>query len=203
MKQLKKHAPVKSTIDPTAYVAPNAVISGDVTIGPEAVVSYGAVLVADGGRVIVGRKTVIMENAVIRSSGYNDCVIGNNVMIGPHTHLSGCTIGDECFIATGASIFNGAKLGKWCEVRINGVVHLMTTLPEDTTVPIGWIAVGDPVKIFPPDKHEQIWAVQKKLNFPKNVFGVWRDNASPDSPIKQMTDKYSRHVIQVRTSRDD
>jgi len=194
--------PGQPRVDPTAYVAPNAVVSGDVTIGPGAVVSYGAVLVADGGRIVVGRSTVVMEHAVLRSSGYDDCLIGDNVMVGPHTHLSGCAIADECFIATGASVFNGARLGKFSEVRINGVVHLKTVLPEESTVPIGWVAVGDPAQLFPPDQHEAIWAVQKGLNFPKNVFGVLRDSPSPDSPIKQMTDKYARHVIRARASRD-
>jgi carbonic anhydrase/acetyltransferase-like protein (isoleucine patch superfamily) len=187
-------------IDPAAYVAPNAIISGDVTIGAGTVVSYGAVLVADGGRIVVGRDTVIMEHAVLRSSGYDDCVIGNNVMVGPHTHLSGCTIEDECFIATGASVFNGAKIGKWSEVRINGLVHLKTTLPPESTVPIGWIAVGEPAQMFPPEQHEKIWAVQKDLNFPKNVFGVLRNGPSPDSPIKQMTEKYAQHVMRSRAA---
>ncbi|TDY45154.1 carbonic anhydrase/acetyltransferase-like protein (isoleucine patch superfamily) [Paraburkholderia rhizosphaerae] len=197
-----QHVNAKPQIHPSAYIAPSAVVSGNVTIGPETVVSYGAVLVADGGRIVVGRNTVIMEHAIVRSSGYSDCLVGNNVMIGPHTHLSGCAVGDECFIATGASVFNGATLGKWSEVRINGVVHLKTVLPEESTVPIGWIAVGDPVRMFPPDQHDEIWAIQKELNFPMNVFGVERNGPSPDSPIKQMTGKYGRYVIHARTRSD-
>jgi carbonic anhydrase/acetyltransferase-like protein (isoleucine patch superfamily) len=86
----------------------------------------------------------------------------------------GCTVEDNVFIATGASIFHGARLGRGSEVRINGVVHIKTTLAENETVPIGWVAVGTPATIQPPDRHNQIWAIQKPLNFPKVVYGVDR-----------------------------
>lgn len=194
MKRTAKQ-PAKPQIDPTAFVAPNAVVVGDVRIGPEAVISYGAVLIAEGGGIAIGRNTIVMENAVIRSTDFNDCIIGNNVIVGPHCHLSGCRIDDEVFIATGASVFNGAHVRRHCELRINSIVHLRTRLEERTTVPIGWIAVGDPARCFPPEKHEEIWAIQKTLNFPEYVFAVPRASNSPDSPIKQMTDKYSRYLL--------
>jgi len=186
-------------IDPSAYVAPNAVIEGNVTIGPESVISYGAVLIADGGTITVGRNTIIMENSVIRSSNYNDCIVGNNVMVGPHCHLSGCHIEDEVFIATGVSVFNGAYVKSLSELRINSIVHVGTYMDEGTTLPIGWIAVGNPAQCFPPDKHEEIWRLQKTLNFPKNVFGISRPNNSTDSLIKQMTDKYSSFILTKRS----
>jgi carbonic anhydrase/acetyltransferase-like protein (isoleucine patch superfamily) len=69
----------------------------------------------------------------------SDSTIGSHVMIGPHTHLCGCTIEDEVFIATGASVFNGARLRKCSEVRISGVVHIDTLLDVNATVPIGAI----------------------------------------------------------------
>lgn len=81
---------------------------------------------------------------------------------------------DNVFLATGTTVFNGAKIGAGSEVRINGVVHLRTVLLPNTTVPIGWIAVGNPVEILPPNQHEQIWSVQKPLDFPRYVFGVPR-----------------------------
>jgi carbonic anhydrase/acetyltransferase-like protein (isoleucine patch superfamily) len=66
----------------------------------------------------------------------SDSTIGSHVMIGPHTHLCGCTIEDEVLIATGASVFNGATLRKWSEVRINGVAHIDTLLDVDANVAI-------------------------------------------------------------------
>jgi len=76
---------------------------------------------------------------------------------------------DEVFIATGAAIFHAAHLGKGCEVRINGIVHIKTHLQPGATVPIGWVAVGNPATILPPDEHEKIWALQAPLNFPLTV----------------------------------
>ena len=60
---------------------------------------------------------------------------------------------DNCFLATGATVFNGARLGRGCQLRINALVHLRTVLPPGTLVPIGWIAVGDPPLIAPRERH--------------------------------------------------
>lgn len=189
------------SIDPTAAIAPTAVLRGDVRIGPNVVVRDGAILVADGGTIALGDSTIVMEHAVIRSTAADNCTIGSHVMIGPHTHLTGCTVGDEVFIATGASVFNGATLRKWSEVRINGVVHIDTLLEEDTTVPIGWIAVGNPASIFPPERHDDIWAIQKDLNFPYRVFGEPRQSDTGVSLMRRMIGKYAS-ALRKRMRRD-
>lgn len=191
----------KPVIDPSAVVAPNAVIVGNVTIGPETVISYGAVIVADGGSISIGRNTVVMEQAVIRSTPHHDCCVGNNVMVGPFSYLSGCHVEDEVFIATRASVFNGAHIHARAELRINAIVHIKTRMEEESMLPIGWVAVGDPARCFPLDKHDEIWEIQKDLNFPHTVFGVDREKKSPDSLVKQMTDKYSRFLLRLRAGR--
>ena len=76
------------------------------------------------------------------------------------------------FLATGCTVFNGARIGRGVEVRINGIVHLRTVLPPFATVPLGWIAVGDPAHILPPDRQDEIWAVQRELNFPAMSSGL-------------------------------
>jgi carbonic anhydrase/acetyltransferase-like protein (isoleucine patch superfamily) len=182
-------------------VAPTAVLRGDVRIGPQSVIRDGAILVADGGTVRIAESSIVMEHAVIRSTASDDCTIGSHVMIGPHTHLCGCTVEDEVFIATGASVFNGARLRKGSEVRINGIVHIDTLLEVDVTVPIGWIAVGNPARIFPPDRHDEIWAIQKELNFPQRVFGEPRQSADGVSLNRRMTEKYAKALR--RRLRDD
>lgn len=162
------------TIDPTCRVAPNATICGDVTIGPNCSVGFGAVLVAESGPIRIGSNCVIMDTAVLRAARHHTLVIGDNVLVGPRAYLSGCNIGANVFVATGAAVFNGANLGDGSEVRINGTVHLRTVLPAGATVPIGWIAVGDPAEILPPERHDEIWAAQEPLDFPGYVFGVER-----------------------------
>lgn len=69
-------------------------------------------------------------------------------------------------MATGAAVFHGAYLGRGAEVRVHATVHLRTRLEPGATVPVGWVAVGDPARILPADKHDEIWTVQAPLNFP-------------------------------------
>jgi len=111
--------------------------------------------------------------------------------------LSGATVGDEVFLATGTRVFNGARIGERSEVRINAVVHLRSVLPPDSVVPIGWVAVGDPAQILPAERHEQIWAAQKELDFPGYVFGI--DRETPDLMV-QLTERYGRSL--ARHERD-
>jgi carbonic anhydrase/acetyltransferase-like protein (isoleucine patch superfamily) len=164
-------------IDPTARIAPNAVLCGDVTIGPNCSIGFGAVLTAESGAIEIGANCIIMDTAVIRGVRGNPVRIGDNVLVGPRAYLSGCRVAENAFFATGATVFNGARVGARAEVRINGIVHLRTVLPEDAVVPLGWIAVGDPAEILPPHEHERIWAIQQKLDFPRYVFGVERPPA--------------------------
>ncbi|MDP2702473.1 MAG: gamma carbonic anhydrase family protein, partial [Candidatus Rokubacteria bacterium] len=169
---LLEHEGRRPSIHASAYVAPNATVSGDVTIGPECRILFSAVLTAEGGPVILGSHCVVMEQAVVRGTKAHPLRLGDHVLVGPHAHLSGCTVEDNVFIATGASVFNGARIGARSTVRINGVVHIKTVLAPDTVVPIGWVAVGDPARILPPNAHDEIWAVQGPLNFSKTVFGL-------------------------------
>ncbi len=164
-------------IHPTAYVAPNALVCGDVTIGAHTRILFGAQLVAEGGSITIGTECIVMENAVLRSSNSHPLQIGNNCLVGPNAHVVGCTVEDEVFIATGAAIFHAAHLGKGCEVRIHGVVHLKTHLPPGAIVPIGWVAVGNPSTILPAHEHDKIWEIQAPLNFPLTVYGLERTEA--------------------------
>lgn len=174
---LQIHAGKSPHVDESAYVAPNAMVCGDVRIGPGARVMHGAQLIAEGGSIEIGAECIVMENAVLRSTARHSLVIGNNCLVGPNAHVVGCTVGDEVFIATGAAVFHGARIGKGAEVRIHAVVHLKTELAAGATVPIGWVAVGAPAQILPPNEHDRIWELQKPLNFPLTVYGIAREEA--------------------------
>lgn len=171
---LIEHGGDRPSVDPSAYVAPNAVPSGAVSVGPNTSILFGAVVTADGGPVDVGPDCVVMENAVIRGTPRHPVRLGRGVLVGPHAHLSGCVIADDVFLATGTTIFNGATVGRGSEVRVNGVVHVNSEVPADTTVPIGWVAVGKPAQLHPPGDHERIWEVQRRMDFPGTVWGVER-----------------------------
>ena len=159
-------------VDPDALVAASAIVSGDVTIGPGSRIMHGAVVTAEDGPIVIGANVVVLENAVIRGRAGNPAIFGDDVMVGPHAHVNGCTIGSGVFIATGASVFPGAVIGDGAEVRINAVVQVNTQLSAGAVVPISWVAVGDPAQLFSPDRHDEIWAVQRELDFVGTVYGA-------------------------------
>lgn len=196
---LLAHAGARPKVDPSARIAPNATICGDVTVGPNCSVGFGAVLTAESGPIRIGANCVVMDTAVLRGVTGHPLEIGDNVLVGPRASLSGCRIADNVFIATGASVFNGAALGEGAEVRINGTVHIRTVLAPGATVPIGWVAVGDPAEILPPGDHDAIWAVQKDLDFPRHVFGAER----PGPGESMMPDVMARYAAALARHRDD
>ena len=194
-----EHLGARPRVHPGAVVAATAVISGDVTIGEGCQVLHGAVLTAEGGPITLGDSVIVMENALIRASAAHPVHIGSHVLVGPTASLSGSTVADEVFLATGTRVFNGARIGERSEVRIGAIVHLRTVLPPESVVPIGWVAVGDPAQMLSPDRHEEIWALQKDLDFPGYVFGL--DRETPDLMI-QLTERYgaalARHAADRR-----
>ena len=184
------HAGKEPKIHASAYIAPSATICGDVTIGPHCRVMHGSSLIAEGGKIEIDEYCIIFENAVIRSNINHSVNIGKYCLIGPNVHAVGCKIEDEVFIATGAAVFHSAHLGEGAEVRINAVVHLKTTVAPGTVIPIGWVAVGNPAKLFSPDQHEEIENIQRPLNFPLTVYGYDR----PELTMKKVTQRLSENL---------
>lgn len=200
---LIEHQNKRPNIDPTAYVAPTAVICGDVTIGPRTHISFGAVIEAHGAPVRIGAQCVVRENLNIRSTSRNAVEIGDHVLIGPQSSLKGCIVEDECFLATGVKIYQGARVGRRTEVRIDGIVHVRSVLPPNSLVPIKWLAVGDPAQMFPPNKHEEINAILAKRNFPEEVYGLERQSGSGvDMDMKEVTRRVTSELADHRDDRE-
>jgi carbonic anhydrase/acetyltransferase-like protein (isoleucine patch superfamily) len=189
---LVEHRGKAPSVDPSAYVAPTAVLSGDVCIGPESRVLFGAVVTAEDGSVEIGARCVVMENALVRGRATHPVRLGNDVLVGPHAHVNGAEVGDGCFLATGCSLFPGSRLGREVEVRINGVVHVNTVLDDEAMVPIGWVAVGNPARIIAPWEHEEIWRIQQALDFPRTVYGLPR-SASARERMERQTEWFGAH----------
>ena len=191
---LIQHAGASPRIDPSAYIAPNAVICGNVSVAAGCRIMFGAQVIAESGSINIGRDCIVMENAVLRSAERHPLEIGNNCLVGPNAHVVGCSVEDEVFIATGAAVFHSAKLGKGSEVRINAVVHIKSELSAGETVPIGWVAVGAPARILAPAEHEKIWALQKPLDFPMSVYGLQRSEASMEKITQRLSGALGSHV---------
>jgi len=169
---LIEHRGRRPQVHESAYVAPTAVLCGDVRVGAGARILFNAVVTAEDGSVELGERVVVMEHALVRGRAAHPVVIERDVLIGPHAHVNGVRIGPETFVATGAALFPGATIGARAEVRIQAVVHVNSTVEEGATVPIGWVVVGD--KMLPPAYHADIWDIQEGLDFPGTVYGEER-----------------------------
>jgi carbonic anhydrase/acetyltransferase-like protein (isoleucine patch superfamily) len=188
-----EHRGRRPVVPESAYVAPSAVLCGAVVLGERVRVLHGAVLTAEDGEVRVGDDVVIMENALVRGRAEHPAVIGDAVLVGPHAHINGAVLEDEVFAATGVAIFPGARAGAGSELRVNSVLHVNSRLAAGGVVPIGWVAAGDPARLFAPDQHEELWEVQRELDFPGTVYGVPRGTPMRSIMARQV-DFYGAHL---------
>jgi carbonic anhydrase/acetyltransferase-like protein (isoleucine patch superfamily) len=198
---LIEHQGRQPRVHPDAYVAPSAVLSGDVRVGPHARVLFGAVITDDGGRVEVGERCVVMEQAVLRGTQRHPARLGRNVLVGPHAYVSGAVLEDEVFVATGAMVFNGARMGTASSVALGGAVHIGCQVAPDTRIPIGWVAVGNPARILPPDQvHEIRRGLEEQGGFFPYVFGT--DPAwDPAETMRMAVGRYSHRLASHRDDR--
>jgi carbonic anhydrase/acetyltransferase-like protein (isoleucine patch superfamily) len=177
-------------VSESAYVAPTAVLAGDVTIGPHSRVLFGAVITAEGGPVRIGSNCVVMENAVIRGVPNQETRVGDEVLVGPQAHLTGCVIEGGSRIATGAVVFNGARIQTGAEVEFNAVVYVNTVVPSGVAVPMGWFAGGDPAELVPPGDWDRIRAIMRPLDYAGTVFGVGASDT--DARMAGLARRYAR-----------
>lgn len=119
------------------YVAPGAVVVGDVSLAEDVNIWYGAVLRGDSGKITVGKGTNIQDNCVV----HEETTIGEYCTVGHGAILHGCTIGDGCLIGMGAIVLNGAILGDGCLVGAGALVT------GKTNAPAGSVLLGSPAKI--------------------------------------------------------
>ena len=128
------------------YIAPNATLVGDVKLGNEVSVWYGAVLRGDSGTITVGDRTNIQDNCVLHEA----VTLGAGCSVGHGAILHGCTVGDNCVIGMGAIVLNGAILGENCLVGAGAVVT------GKMNAPAGSLILGNPAAVVKPLTQEQL-----------------------------------------------
>jgi carbonic anhydrase/acetyltransferase-like protein (isoleucine patch superfamily) len=133
---------VSPRIDADAFVHPDAVVIGDVTIGAESSVWPGAVLRGDYGTITVGARTSIQDGTVVHAGPGFPTIIGDGCVVGHLTHLEGCTLEDESLAGSGSVVLHWAVIGTGATVGANAVV------PNHVVVPPGALALGVPAKIL-------------------------------------------------------
>ena len=134
---------VSPRIAPDAFLAPNAVVIGDVTVGPAASVWFGAVLRGDhpGFGIEVGPRSNVQDNCVIHVGDWQATVIGAGVTVGHGAKFESCTIEDDCVIGMNAVILQEAVIGQGSLVAANTVVM------ERSQIPPGSLVAGVPGKV--------------------------------------------------------
>ncbi len=131
----------RPVVDPTAWVAPGAVVVGDVRLGASASVWYAAVLRGDGDRVEVGARSNVQDGCVLHADPGFPAVVGADVSVGHRAVLHGCRVGDGTLIGMGATVLNGSDIGPGCLVAAGALVL------EGTVVPAGSLVAGVPGKV--------------------------------------------------------
>jgi carbonic anhydrase/acetyltransferase-like protein (isoleucine patch superfamily) len=138
------------TIHADAYVHPDAVIIGDVRLGPHSSVWPGAVLRGDESHISVGARTSVQDGTVVHCTYQLPTVIGEGCVIGHIVHLEGCTIEDNALVGNGSVVLHRAVVGTGALVGSNAVVT------NDMVVPAGAMALGVPAKVFADRSHPKI-----------------------------------------------
>lgn len=139
--RLARHLAKTPDIAQANWIAPNATVVGDVTLGPKSSVFYGVVLRGDIARIVVGEGTNLQDNAIVHLADDLDAVIGAWCTVGHGAIIHACTVGDECLIGMGATILDGARIGARSIVGAGAVVT------PGTVVPPGSMVLGAPAKV--------------------------------------------------------
>jgi carbonic anhydrase/acetyltransferase-like protein (isoleucine patch superfamily) len=123
-------------IHPTAFLAPNATIIGNVTIGAESSVWFGAVIRGDDPDhgVVIGRRTSIQENCVVHVGHWGPTLVGDDVTVGHGAKFECCAIGDRSVVGMNAVILQNAVIGEECVIAANTVVLERAEIPARSVV---------------------------------------------------------------------
>ena len=128
------------TVHPSGWVAPSAELIGDVHLGEEASVWFGAVIRADNTPIIVGARANIQEGAMLHSDPGAPCTVGEGCTVGHHAILHGCTLGANVLVGMGATVLNRAMIGEDCLIGAGALVT------EGKVFPAGQLIVGAPAR---------------------------------------------------------
>jgi len=131
------------TVHPEAFIHPDAVLIGNVTVGAESTVWPGAVLRGDYGSIVVGARSSVQDGTVIHAGPGFPTVVGDGCVIGHLAHLEGCTMEDDSLVGSGSVVLHWAVVGTGATVGANAVV------PNRMAVPPGALAIGVPAQIRP------------------------------------------------------
>jgi len=131
----------RPSIAPSAFIAPTAVLIGDVEVGADSSIWFGAVLRADNGPIRIGERTSVQDNAVVHVSEHGKTLIGDDVTVGHCAVMEDCTIHRHALIGSNATLLNGCTIGEGALIAAGSVVG------EGATIPPRVVAAGAPAVV--------------------------------------------------------
>lgn len=150
------------------FIAENATVLGDVTLGERAAVWFGAVVRGDRDRIVIGADSNIQDNAVVHGSTGHPTIIGERVSVGHGAIIHGCTISDEVLVGMGAIVMNGVVVGEGSIIGAGAVVT------EGKVVPPGSVVLGVPGKVVKTVSPEQREHIRENARVYVNLAGRYR-----------------------------
>ena len=167
---------MRPVVHPTAFVHPQANVTGDVWIGRDVYIGPGAVLRGDWGRITVKDGANVQENCIVHVFPGLDVVLEESAHIGHGAIVHGCTIGNACLIGMGATVLNGARIGRGCLI---GAGALIT---EGKEIPDGSLVMGAPGKVVRPlDEAAQARLLKSAAGYRANA-ARFRSGLTPVAP---------------------
>lgn len=139
---IKEFKAFKPQIAASAFIAENSTIIGNVTIGEEGSIWYGAVLRGDESLIQIGARSNVQDNCVLHGSKMHPTIIGEGVTIGHGAIVHGAVIGDYTLVGMGSTVLDGAKIGKNCVIGANSLVTGKTEIGD------GMMILGSPARAF-------------------------------------------------------
>jgi carbonic anhydrase/acetyltransferase-like protein (isoleucine patch superfamily) len=131
-------------VDPSAFIAPGAVVLGDVHLGADVSVWFGAVVRGDTEMIRIGARTNLQDGTIVHADPGFPCLVGDDVTVGHRVLLHGCRIGDRSLIGMSSTIMNGAVIGERC------LIGAGTLITEGKQIPPGSLVMGSPGKVIRP-----------------------------------------------------
>ncbi|MEA3187689.1 MAG: hypothetical protein QOD99_1519 [Chthoniobacter sp.] len=138
---MARHFAQKPKLHPTAYVAPGAVVRGDVTLGEESSIWFHATLRGDINSIVIGARSNIQDGSVIHLADDFPTIVGEFVTVGHRAILHACKVGDEVLVGMGAILLDGVEVGARSIIGANALVT------QHTRIPPGSLVLGSPAKV--------------------------------------------------------
>lgn len=153
--RLSKHLGSKPDVARAAFVAPNASVMGNVTLGQNSSVWYGCILRGDINSIEIGEGSNVQDATVVHLADDHGVKVGNYTTIGHAAIIHACEIGNECLIGMGATILDGAQIGDRCIVGARALVT------QRFVAPPGSMILGSPAKVVRPLTPEEQAGLKK------------------------------------------